>query len=231
MSLRKRAADRYDAWIVALTKRLSRDGLYEFLAAEYAKLPIGAAVLCVGAGGDIGRQLQSFAVEKRFAVTAFDADPGRKPDIVGDICDHDFNGKRFDAVVISEVLEHVAAPDRCLAAIRAALKPGGRLILTVPFCLPIHDRPQDYFRFTRHGLELLLRDFDTVEVRERNSYFEALDVLWVRLYQTGGIAARRFSRLLVPWIYYVKRPVSRLLGRLIRTDALTTGYVVTAVRR
>jgi SAM-dependent methyltransferase len=38
----------------------------------------------------------------------------------------------FNLVIASEVLEHVAAPDRFLGELRARLAPEGRLILTVP---------------------------------------------------------------------------------------------------
>lgn len=41
-------------------------------------------------------------------------------------------GARFDAAIASEVLEHVDAPRAFLRHIRAHLKPGGKLLLTVP---------------------------------------------------------------------------------------------------
>ena len=117
-----------------------------------------------------------------------------------------------------------------LAEMHRVLKPGGKLILSTPFILPIHDAPRDYFRFTRHGLAMLLANFRKVVISERNTYFEAIDVLWLRLLQTDTNAARTASMLLIPIVYFLKRPLSLLLGRLVRTDAMTTGYVVTAVK-
>lgn len=213
-----------------MSKQRSRQGLYEFLAREYASIPSGADVLSVGAGGEVNHLLSTIARKSGFTLTTFDIDPERGPDVVGDICTYDFGARRFDAVVIAEVLEHLASPPLGLQTVHRILRPGGRLILSTPFILPLHDRPYDYFRFTRYGLQMLLRDFHEVVVRERNSYFEAIDVLWVRLLIEQSRHARLTSYFLVPLIYYIKRPVTQLLSRIVRTDAMTTGYVVTAVR-
>jgi hypothetical protein len=94
----------------------------------------------------------------------------------------------------------------------------------------MHDRPHDYFRFTRYGLEFLLKDFYKVRIQERNSYFEAIDVLWVRLLVTKSRSARFISYVLIPLVFYLKRPLTAFLGKLVRTNAMTTGYVVTAVK-
>ncbi len=56
---------------------------------------------------------------------------------------------------------------------------------------PIHERPYDYYRFTRYGLVFLLREFAEVRILERNSYFEAIDVLYVRLLQ-GKVRGTRW---------------------------------------
>jgi hypothetical protein len=47
------------------------------------------------------------------------------------------------------------------------LRPGGWLVLSAPFYWPLHEEPHDYFRFTRYGLEHLMREagFTRIEVR------------------------------------------------------------------
>lgn len=62
----------------------------------------------------------------------------------------------YDTVLATEVLEHVPHPERALAEIHRVLKPGGTLLLTVPFLARLHDEPYDFFRYTRHGLRVLL---------------------------------------------------------------------------
>jgi SAM-dependent methyltransferase len=216
--------------LLKMSKVLSRKGLYEFLSREYAEIPAGADVLSIGAGGEVDDLLQDFAKRIGFRVISFDIDESRGPDMIGDICSYNFGARQFDVVVISEVLEHLHSPHLGLKNIHGILKQDGILILSTPFILPIHDRPHDYFRFTRFGLEFLLKDFRRVQIEERNSYFEAIDVLWMRLLLTKSRHARFVSYVIIPLVFYLKRPFTVFLGKLVRTDAMTTGYVVTAVK-
>jgi ubiquinone/menaquinone biosynthesis C-methylase UbiE len=59
-----------------------------------------------------------------------------------------FADSSFDFVLCSEVLEHVPDPRRAIGEIARVLRPGGRLVLTVPFLYPIHEEPWDFWRFT-----------------------------------------------------------------------------------
>lgn len=67
-----------------------------------------------------------------------------------------FDDQTFDIVMSTEVLEHVFEPDQFLAEAARVLKPGGRLILTVPFAFPEHEQPYDYARYTEFGLTALV---------------------------------------------------------------------------
>lgn len=229
-NLNRKISQRIYAQLHRMSKKLSRQGLYEFLAEEYSKIPSGSHVLTVGSGGQVNHLLAQYAQAQEFSVTSFDIDPERGPDIIGDICDYDFGNSEYDRVILSEVLEHLHSPKDGLKNIYGVLRPGGRLILSTPFALPIHDSPVDYFRFTRYGLEMLLQDYDDVMIRERNSYFEAIDVFWVRLLQSGGSNSLVASFLIIPFIYYIKRPFSKLLSKIVVTNVLTTGYVVSATK-
>lgn len=57
-----------------------------------------------------------------------------------------------DTVLCNQVLEHVADPDEFLSEIFRVLRPGGTLILTVPFIWPEHEQPHDNRRYTSFGL-------------------------------------------------------------------------------
>ena len=61
-----------------------------------------------------------------------------------------------DVVLCTETLEHVPDPSVFLSEAFRCLKPGGRILLTVPFAARWHFIPHDYWRFTPSGLQRLL---------------------------------------------------------------------------
>lgn len=64
----------------------------------------------------------------------------------------------FDAVLSTQVLEHVPDPVAYLAEARRLLKPGGKLILSTHGVWVYHPSPGDYWRWTGAGLRKLLED-------------------------------------------------------------------------
>lgn len=68
-----------------------------------------------------------------------------------------FEDESFDAVLCNQVLEHVFNPDGFLLEIRRVLRPGGKLLLTVPFVWDEHEQPYDYARYSSFGLEALIQ--------------------------------------------------------------------------
>lgn len=218
-------------WIFKLSKIRSRQNLYEFLHNEYKKIDRGQDVLTVGAGGEINKQLYKDSEKNNFNILSIDVNKDREPDILGDICDYDFREKRFDVVIMSEVLQFLKTPQIGIDNVYKILKPGGRLVLTSPFIFPLHDRPYDLYRFTKHGLEYLLTDFDEVTIKERNGSLEAIDVLWLRLNKFKGKHSYSLKRLIVFSVFYLKRPFTLFLQRYIKTDIMTTGYNVIAVKK
>ncbi len=77
-------------------------------------------------------------------------------DVWGDGHRLPFLSKSVDTVLSVEVLEHVPDPDGFVAEFARVLKPGGTLMLTVPFMAPLHQLPFDFYRYTPQGLEALL---------------------------------------------------------------------------
>jgi SAM-dependent methyltransferase len=67
-----------------------------------------------------------------------------------------FGDGSMDSVFCSQVLEHVFEPEQFLAEIARVLRPGGRVLLTVPFVWDEHEQPRDFARYTTFGLKALL---------------------------------------------------------------------------
>jgi hypothetical protein len=61
-----------------------------------------------------------------------------------------------DVVTCEQVLEHVVDPAQAVRSMVAMLRPGGTLVVSVPFMLRVHPHPEDYWRFTAVGLRRLL---------------------------------------------------------------------------
>jgi len=97
-----------------------------------------------------------------------------------------------DLVLSTETLEHVPDPSVFLDEAFRCLKPGGQLLVTVPFAARWHFIPQDYWRFTPSGLSRVLTraGFSEVAVYARGN------ALTVACYKTSAL----LIRLLIPQI-------------------------------
>lgn len=73
-----------------------------------------------------------------------------------------FDDNSFDCVITSQVFEHVFTPDLFIKEIYRVLKPGGKLLLTVPFVWDEHEQPYDYARYSSFGLAYILKENDII---------------------------------------------------------------------
>jgi SAM-dependent methyltransferase len=132
-----------------LLSRLRRLASGDFLDLGCGAMPYRPKVIPIVATYD------SLDIEARAPGVTILADVQAMPE-VPDSC--------YDTVLCSEVLEHIPRPEAALAEIHRVLRPGGRLLLSVPFLSRLHEEPHDYFRYTEHGLkDLLVRQGFVVE--------------------------------------------------------------------
>lgn len=132
----------------------ARSGLRDAMA-EFAPM-LSGRLLDVGCGTKPYRSL--FTVDAYIGLDIDSEGPLKRG-----IADHHYDGKSFpfadvsfDSILCSQVLEHVFNPDEFLGEIVRVLKPGGKLLLTVPFVWDEHEQPYDYARYSSFGLSALL---------------------------------------------------------------------------
>ncbi len=63
-----------------------------------------------------------------------------------------------DVVFCEQVLEHVRHPTRAARTLFRLTRPGGLVLVSVPFLIRVHREPEDYWRFSAAGLRALLED-------------------------------------------------------------------------
>lgn len=67
-----------------------------------------------------------------------------------------FDAACFDGVLCTQVFEHVFTPREFLGEIHRTMRPGGTLVLTVPFVWDEHEQPYDFGRYSSFGLRASL---------------------------------------------------------------------------
>ncbi len=99
----------------------------------------------------------------RAGVLNVDFYPFKEVDIIADTTQLPFIDNSVDAIVNEFVLEHLTEPERVVREMFRVMKPGAILYVAVPFVASFHSSPNDFFRWSKQGLRLLLKDFQEIE--------------------------------------------------------------------
>ena len=81
--------------------------------------------------------------------------PATRVDVFADAMKLPLADQAFDSVLCTQVLEHVPEPLELLRESFRVLLPGGHLVLTAPQYNGLHGEPQDFYRYTKYGLQHL----------------------------------------------------------------------------
>ena len=153
-------------------------------------------------------------------------DRGGNADVFGDAGALPFATGCADAVLCTEVIEHVPDPAALLSEFSRVLNRDGAVLLTSPFTWQIHDEPHDYWRFTEYGLRLLFEraGFRVMALRSTNGFIGALLQAKCNLLMLGS---GRFHPLVRPIVWLIQ-VVATALGPIDRNRRMTSNYVVLA---
>jgi len=177
----------------------------DWLKKTLAAVPAGSRILDAGAGELKNRRYcshldylsQDFcqyggqaggAMREGLQSTSWDTS---RIDVVSDIAAIPISDGSFDAVLCSEVLEHVPEPTRALDEFARLLKRGGKLIITAPFASLVHMAPYHYCTgFSRYWYEhhLPVRGLAIAELTANGDWFAFAEQEIARL---GGMERQR----------------------------------------
>jgi SAM-dependent methyltransferase len=136
-------------------------------------LATGTRILDVGTSQRFAKELrpyESLFAEKEYVAAGYEPSKlfgAYNCDCHQDIEKMTFCDGEFDAVLCIEVLEHVADPFAAARELQRVVRPGGRILVTVPFLAQYHgksaashshDAYPDYWRYTHEGLKLIFRE-------------------------------------------------------------------------
>jgi SAM-dependent methyltransferase len=85
-------------------------------------------------------------------------------DLVSDACDLPIQNNKVDIIFNIAMLEHSQTPESVVKEMYRVLKPGGKVFSYIPFIVPFHAAPNDYFRWTKNGAKELFSSFANVHI-------------------------------------------------------------------
>ena len=200
----------------------------EWLKKTLEKIPAGLTILDAGAGES---QFKQFCSHLKYISQDFGEYDGSgevglqmgkwdvsKIDIKSDITAIPLDNNAVDAILCTEVFEHIPDPLAALREFQRLLKPGGYLVITVPFMSITHFAPYHFSTgFNRFYFEKHLPDmgFSISDLYLGGNYF---DCLAVELRRIRGVANKYAGKKLSIWNKIIIHLNMLLLQKLSKRD-------------
>ena len=212
---------------------------------ERASQIVGEGALVLDAGAGEGQYKSLFLHTRYVALDFARGDPRwdySQLDVIGDLVHMPLADGAFDAVICTQVLEHVSEPWSVVKEISRVLRVGGHLFVSAPQWWFQHQKPYDYYRYTSFGLRYLFEQsgFEVRFIKPIGGYFWFLSVVLqachIHLFPESGPLWWR-------WISYIPRRLVQLLfwsivpiffyymDGLDKNQDFTLGYVCHCVKQ
>ena len=145
-----------------------------FVQSLARSLSAGTRILDAGAGEGVYKKYFTHCDYKTIDLAVGEARWNYNAlDYVGPLHEMPIEDGAYDAVLCTQVLEHLEWPRESVREMHRVLKPGGKLYLSVPMSHTEHQIPHDYFRYTSFGLRSICQHagFNEVTVAPMGGIF------------------------------------------------------------
>ncbi len=168
----------------------------------------------------------------------FDIRKTKTSNVVGDANSLPFKNNTFDSVISINSFYYFEDPFESSKEVSRVLKKNGRFFLIMPFIYPVHDVPNDKYRFTEFGIKELLKDnFSIKNIKTIGGIFNLKAVFFHSVIKGLPIIFPKPLKLLsiqliiVFYPFYIFAQFLSLLDVLDSTGRWPTYYFVLAVKK
>lgn len=146
-----------------------------------------------------------------------------------------YENESFDNATSFQVLEHHKNPKKMISEVTRIVKPGGYILITVPFLGGIHEEPYDYQRFTQYGLRELFssNNCEIIEIKEQGSIFSTISMLLNEHLNACASRGRLFYVLsvLIYFPFLVFQYLSLFLDKMFPSKRIFFNYLILAQKK
>jgi len=143
-----------------------------------------------------------------------------------------FQNDSFDSILSIEVFEHVFNIDTILNELYRVLKPGGNILISIPFVWEEHEQPFDFGRYTSFGIRYLLekQGFKVIKSEKSSGYIQTVCQIWnVYLYKKLLCKWKLLPLIGIPLLIFPTNLIGSLLSFLLPgNDDLYLNAIVVA---
>ena len=140
------------------------------------QLKFGESILDVGAGDCPFRDIFAGFTYKSADFASTDYHQYHEIDYICAADSIPVSEKSFDAILCTEVLEHVPEPRSVLVEFNRVLKNRGHLFLTAPLVIQLHEEPYDFYRYTPYSFTKMLKEtgFEVVFIASKGGWIACI---------------------------------------------------------
>jgi len=184
-------------------------------------LPLGSVVYDIGCGQKPFASYLKNKVKVHIGVDLVDGFyKSNQIDLIGSAYKVPAPDGIADAVILSQVIEHLETPLRAIRECHRLLKSGGLMFLSFPFLYPVHAEPRDFLRYTECYLrqEIAGTGFEVVESEQLGGYWYLTGIyaaMYLQDLERGPLLTRRLVKLVSMLAQFLCLGLHKLEGRLL----------------